>query len=529
MFRNNWNMNLMWCLSLLLSIGSCRNENNALDAGSKQLELTIHGLQTRQTIQGFGASDAWSCQFVGKNWPVNKRNQIADWLFSTEMDQEHNPKGIGLSIWRFNIGAGSADQGAGSGIIDEWRRAESFMSGITSYNWNQQSGQQWFLKAAKSRGVDHFIGFVNSPPVYLTKNKKAFSSDKNRYNLPSENYQAFANFLAQVAEYFVNQHSITLNYISPFNEPQWDWIDGGQEGSPAQNEEVASVTRVVNQVFQDRSLSTKLELPETAQLNYLFENDNKPGRGEQIFSFFNPSSPDYLGNLSHVASKVAAHSYYTTWPLTRLVDNRKSVKNAVENNPEPLEFSMSEYCLLEDNDQIKGSGRDLSMNPALYMARVIYADLVLANASSWQWWLAVSPYDYKDGLIYIDKNENDGALYDSKMLWVFGNFSRFVDPGMKRVMVSRNDGRMDDQTLDQLMSVAFISDDKQKCTVVLVNNQDIEIPVRLRFNDMRLEGELKSYITNDLKDNNLAYYGTIGSTGDFLCPPRSVLTLTNLD
>ncbi len=33
------------------------------------------------------------------------------------------------------------------------------------------------------------------------------------------------------------------------------------------------------------------------------------------------------------------------------------------------------------------------------MARVIHYDLTVGGASSWQWWLAVSPYDYKDGLV----------------------------------------------------------------------------------------------------------------------------------
>ena len=41
----------------------------------------------------------------------------------------------------------------------------------------------------------------------------------------------------------------------------------------------------------------------------------------------------------------------------------------------------------------------LCQSQALYMARVIHYDLTLAHASSWQWWLAISPYDYKDGLV----------------------------------------------------------------------------------------------------------------------------------
>ena len=44
-----------------------------------------------QVIDGFGASDAWRAQFVGENWPVEKREYIADLLFSQEIDKDGNP------------------------------------------------------------------------------------------------------------------------------------------------------------------------------------------------------------------------------------------------------------------------------------------------------------------------------------------------------------------------------------------------------------------------------------------------------
>jgi O-glycosyl hydrolase len=64
-----------------------------------------------QAIDGFGASDAWQCAIVGQNWPEGKRQRIADLLFSRDLDAQGNPRGIGLSIWRFNVGAGTAEQG----------------------------------------------------------------------------------------------------------------------------------------------------------------------------------------------------------------------------------------------------------------------------------------------------------------------------------------------------------------------------------------------------------------------------------
>lgn len=520
-------MNIVWIFSILLAVSSCNKKDTPGGDSNSYLELTVNANSTRQTIHSFGASDAWSCQFIGKNWPDEKKNQIADWLFSTQMDANNNPKGIGLNTWRFNIGAGSAEQGSGSGIGDEWRRAESFMISKNTYNWNKQEGQRWFLQAAKSRGVHHFIGFVNSPSVYLTKNGKAFSSNKNNYNLPTENYQHYADFLAGFVQNMNTTHGIPFNYISPFNEPQWDWTNGGQEGTPAQNTEIAALTRIINQTFKTKNIASLLEIPETAQLNYLYENDNKAGRGEQIEAFFNSASVNYIGGLSHVAKKIAGHSYYTTWPISTQSSTRIKVKNTIEANPEAIEFWMSEYCLLENNSEIEGNGRDLGMKSALYAARVIFSDLALANSSSWQWWIAVSPYDYKDGLVYTDYNKNDGSIYDSKILWAFGNYSRFIKEGMQRVLVSRNDGRLDEQTLDHLMSSAFVSEDKTKATMVLVNYRDSSIPVKVVLKDVVGNPEMRYYLTDAKTENDLAYQGTFHLNEVIEIPAKCVITVTN--
>ncbi len=79
-----------------------------------------------QHIQHFGASDAWSMQFLGL-WPEKQQQKIADWLFSIENDAQGKPKGIGLSIWRFNLGAGSEEQGDSS-QIQRGTRTQCFLN-----------------------------------------------------------------------------------------------------------------------------------------------------------------------------------------------------------------------------------------------------------------------------------------------------------------------------------------------------------------------------------------------------------------
>ena len=151
-------------------------------------------------MEHFGASDAWSMHILGL-WPQEKQNQIADWLFSTENDANGKPKGIGLSLWRFNVGAGSTEQGEASQIGSSWMRTECFMNADGTYDWNKQQGQRNFLKLAKERGVTKFLAFLNSPPVYYTQNGLATNTGRGgTANLKPECYEKYARFLADVVE-----------------------------------------------------------------------------------------------------------------------------------------------------------------------------------------------------------------------------------------------------------------------------------------------------------------------------------------
>ena len=82
-----------------------------LSVTGRAADFTIEVGQPRQTILHFGASDAWSMQFIGLWENEAEQTKIADWLFSTRCDEQGKPLGIGLSVWRFNLGAGSAEQG----------------------------------------------------------------------------------------------------------------------------------------------------------------------------------------------------------------------------------------------------------------------------------------------------------------------------------------------------------------------------------------------------------------------------------
>lgn len=481
--------------------------------------VRIDANSPHQTIANFAASDAWACQFVG-NWPTAKKEAIADLLFSQETGPDGRPKGIGLSLWRFYVGAGSTEQGEASGIKDEWRRAESFLTPEGRYDFTRLAGQLWFLKAAQKRGVKQFMGFTISPPVSMSINGKAFST-AGKTNLAPANYAAFGTYCATVVQGVKQATGITFDYFSPINEPQWDWMDGTQEGSPFSNEEMADVTKAVSAALVAKHLPTQVLVSEAGKLDYLYTTADKPGRGDQLGAFFgNKAAPTYLGSTPLVAPIMAGHSYFTTSPAATAVATRKQVAVRVA-ALKGLSYWQSEYCILGDNaGEINGNGRDLGMTSALYLARVVHYDLAVGNAAAWEWWLGVSPHDYKDGLVYTDKNKTDGTFQSSKMLWALGNYSRYLRPGAVRLSAQLADSA---RTGQPLVSAYKSPNGKQLITVV-VNDFDTPAAVQLALSGGRL-GAGKSYVTSATAD--LQPGAAVPAGQPLRVAPRSITTLVS--
>jgi len=470
------------------------------------LTVTINTRELRQRIHGFGASDAWSTQFVG-GWPLEKREAIADLLFEAGLDESRDPKGIGLSTWRFNIGAGSTRQ---NNIRDIWRRADTFYNeDFSGYDWTRSPGQRWFLQAAKARGVEHMTAFVNSPPINMTKNGNAFAgTTSGTTNLRDDKVDDFASYLADILAHFRSAEGIDFSVISPVNEPQWDWQrDSGQEGN---RYSTSDIKRVVDALAAQDLGKTRIEAPESGEHKYLYMDT----LDDYIDAFFDPASPDYIGE--HLGNSVAGHSYWSDTPQSGLVISRQILRGKL--NHYGLEFAMSEYSILGNY----GPGRDLGINPALYIARTAHYDLTIAEASSWQWWLGVSPYDYKDGLVYVDYRRLNGNFYESKMLWGLGNFSRFIRPEMMRVSTSRSDGSTPPQDVRGLMVSSYVDAPHNISVTVFVNWAQASKAVVLDFQGMEIDS-LIPYVTSATDD--LAPYKLLTPSDQIEIPAKSIVTL----
>ena len=254
-------------------------------------------------------------------------------------------------------------------------------------------------------------------------------------------------------------------------------------------------------------------------------------RGYAIQSLFCPdSSATYVGNLSNVPRLIAGHSYWTNTPLEALRGIRMQLKDTLDKYN--VDFWQTETCIMSNDEEIGGGGGfDRTMKTALYVARIIHHDLVYAGARSWQWWRAVGG-DYKDGLLreYSHRDGSKGYVVDSKLLWAFGNYSRFVRPGATRMGIIATDS--DGNTVTEgdtdptgLMCTAFRNTDGSWVFIVLnYSHESKDITFRLNQHDMT---SWTPYLTAEGRDMNLLPCTKITNGETTHIPARSITTFVS--
>jgi O-glycosyl hydrolase len=513
-------------------------------ATAPPIELDINPAIQYQTIRNFGASDGWNAQTVGMYFPENKKETIAKLLFSCDTLPNGTPEGIGLSCWRFNIGAGTAEQGDASRIAHYSRRTECFLNpDKTTYDWTKQAGQRWFLeKAAKEYGVADIIGWQNAPPVYYTIRGLGFREygDAKNSILKKEHYADFGNFLANVINHF-KEEGIDFKYISPLNEPQWDWnaLSAGaqvqQEGTPWVNREISDVVKAINTAFKQHGVMAKQFITEAGSIDYLLNEETGDYAG-QLGAFWNKTAPMSVASLSSFSNTVSSHSYWTDASANDIVGKRNRLRDQIKNlNPE-LEYWQTEYCLMGSGYKqwhANSSARNLTpMECAVSMARIIHNDLAEGDAAAWQWWTtfefdSMAGTEDRYALIRFELNTdmNDGVFLDTKLLYALGNYSRFIRPGMKRIYMERSD-KTDavNAVSNQMFSVYR---DSEQLVIVAVNTSSRAVAIRINIPEFQNGWHVKTvmpYVTSADPLDNLKRYPDVTTGSDYTLPATSVVT-----
>jgi O-glycosyl hydrolase len=477
------------------------SSDSATDANDPKFDVPEEGItlnlnNTIQVIDHFGASGGFQDQWVGK-WPEATKNEVAKLLFSTETNAQGTPLGIGLSLWRTIIGDGAADQlNSGFSSSNWFRETECYLDANGNFNWTKQAGEQWFMSKAKEYGVSKFTAWATTPPYFMTKNGYVFStSTVNGFNCPPDKYQDYANFLADVVKHYeIQGYNITT--VCPFNETQYEWNaeigNAQQSGTKATNAEVAAVTRIIDNAFTQKSVNAKIMIPEAAQLKYLFEGSSNTEN--QVSSFFNTSSPNYIGNLSNISNSIAGHSYFSNGTTNESLRQRKSLRTALASFG--LNYWQTEYSLLGATYQ---QGKDVStlneIDYALWLSRIIHTDLVFGDATGWSFWTALNQstfgdHPYRFNLILYQPNSNNpnhtnGTFKENKLLWALGNFSRFVRPGMVRFEISDPD-YTETASVEKFMISGYKNTTNKEMVIVCINNT--ESSRKLSFENYGEEG-----------------------------------------
>ncbi|HEY8928156.1 MAG TPA: glycoside hydrolase [Mucilaginibacter sp.] len=491
--------------------------------------VTIDLNKTAQTIDNFGASGCWFSEGIGKYWPAEKKDRIAELLFSKKFDKSGQPMGIGLSAWRFNIGAGTFEQGDSSGIKDFRKRTECFLSPDGTYDWDKQAGYRFFLQKAHDYGVENLIAFSNSPPVLFTKNGLGFKTEKDfKSNLKENAYDAYTHFLAEVLKHF-DKEGLHFNYISPVNEPQWDWSHADkkadQEGSAWQNDEIYHVVNSLNAALDAAQLKSKILVTEAGMLSYLYGGQTKSSH--QIQDFFSTASPFYLGGFGHVPKLIGGHSYFTESNDSTLMVTRTRLADTVKKYN--IDFWQTEYSMLANGYKDGTTGKRSAMDCALFLAKVIHTDLSTGNATAWQFWNSYEPgsatFDTRYYLIALKAASpefKDGEFTVTKNLWALGSYSRFVRPGMKRIItgVSNNNGLK-----NQNLMITAYTGKKNELVMVAINYDTQKATVKL---DIKNSGKkyrtVTRYLTADGDDLNMKPLPVQSVDGRLILPARSIMT-----
>lgn len=486
--------------------------------------------KTHQTLDHFGASDAWMMQRMG-GWQEANRKKLTTLLFSPT-------EGIGLTCWRFNIGGGINH----TSIRNPDRTVETFEVAEGQYDWSRQANERKILADAKAMGVRTFVAFVNSPPGRMTVNGLTNSFDGRQgarqsadtqpatappgqiaaatasTNLKPGFEKQFARYLVDILEHFRTNpdesQRIAFNWISPVNEPTVDW-DWGQEGCRYGDDDIKRVASAVHTELTDRGSPTKMLLVEAPTYSSLTAKPQHKHNAEYgNFVDVLLGDPTIVPMLSGV---LCHHAYGSDDPAKHLLQDREAfAKKMLAHKDTGVVSWMSEYCVLN-------AGRDLSMGYAITVARTMWADLAISGDSAWDWWLAISSGNYKDGLLYTNwrRPGDEESVIIPKMFWAFGNYSRFIKPGMVRVDLAG-----DKHDVLGLEGSAWLDRASNRIVVVYVNSARMPQRVILTVkNGNATPAHWTAYVTSDAKGDDLREMDSVDAGQRVELPARSVVTL----
>ena len=469
----------------------------------KNMTLTINPDEQSDEFSGFGCSSCWWSQIVAAS---ENKEEVAKLLYSKE--------GLGLNIYRYNIGAGSADNFKDT-ISDPWRQTESFYvydyeTETGYYDFSRDAEAQEMLDLCLSYGcIDTVVLFANFPHYSMTLNNKTGGNDNWWVcNLPEENFEAYADYFLTITEYFIDK-GVPVKYISPINEPNWSWGQGGnpsQEGCFYNSEDIYGVYKAFAKEIEERDIDVLLSGPESGEIGH---------RTYEWFEYLynDPEIRPYLGNLSY-------HSYWTD----NNVKNKIGLGNWIEEKITELPVEMSEWCHLPCTSPID------SIDGAILQARVVANDINFTGVDSWTAWVGVNGIgiggdgkEYSDGLLVANADASEIKI--PMRYYAMAHFTKFIPVGSKVVettkniydMVEERDAEGNIISANYITNmVSFLTPDNKVVTVITNEGEDRKVKFKVDRDDMTV------YTTTQEKQLEETYSG---DKKKITIPAKSITTI----
>ncbi len=363
---------------------------------------------------GWGTSLCWWAHRLG--WHDGLSQKAAE-LFYGE-------NGLRLNIMRYNIGGG--DNPSHNHItrtdskIPGWLKINEI--GEKVYDYTADKNQLNVLKRCiKEAGNNAFVeAFSNSPPYFMTESGcSSGSHDAKSDNLKNECVTEFAQYLAEVCSHMKNEMGIKIDSLACMNEPNtayWKQLSPKQEGCHI------SVGKRQNELLFAVSNAMKKAGLTHVQITASDETNSKL----QLLSCKN-----YDDEAWEVIDRISTHTY-------EKADKRLGDYAKERNIP----------LWMTETDWSSSIGfRSKEMGPGLWFSKKIIEDLTLLEAQAWVMWQCIGGYTGSEafdgnfdgpapdmnkgywGVGYCDFDRREIVL--SQKYFCFGQFTRFIRPGMK--------------------------------------------------------------------------------------------------
>ncbi|TWT99859.1 hypothetical protein Pla108_08020 [Botrimarina colliarenosi] len=375
-------------------------------------------------FEGWGTSLCWWAHRVG-GWRDESLGPLLD-AITDPVD------GLGLSVFRYNIGGGEAPD---HNHFRRYADLPGFQAGPDApLDPNADERQRRVLEMLVSRVPDAVLeAFSNSPPYWMTRSGCAAGGVLGQPNLADDRVDDFAAYLTNVLAAYRDRHGLVFRSLDPFNEPNQPWwnTSGNQEGCHVPEGQQSAVLLAVSQALAERGLdkTTTLAATDAHSIDLALHNAQR----------LTPAALATVGQIN-------THTY------------RGSQRRELS------DFAATEGKRLWQSESGPMGLRKRGGGVLLAMMRRVALDLNELRPTAWVMWQVVdvssqwSCFHLDDPTETFRPNSNYG---------LYSQFTRRIRPGDRIV-----------PTADAAV-VAAVSSNDQRLMVVVVNDDDAPRPCRV--------------------------------------------------